>query len=305
MTARNADGSTAVDLGSDRGVRDGPRTSERMRRQRADPDRERLAAEPAHHRRAAISPGVVGSSTQSITLRFHVICKGKPVQGALVYGDAVPFNQFSTPAEQPTGADGLATLTMNRAAGLPGDQQPGAAGDLRPRPQGGRGHPRGVSTRRLVSFPVDLEVSGDQHSGSPAVHSPPGLLCEDRRMPHLRLTDVDEATGLLKEEYDAAIGRAGKVFNIVKSMSLGPGVLHELDGALQGDHVRALEALTAGARAARHRRLSAERLPLLNTRRMQTTSVPRAQTKSWRSMRCTTTARPSCPRRCGRSATTR
>jgi alkylhydroperoxidase family enzyme len=44
-------------------------------------------------------------------------------------------------------------------------------------------------------------------------------------MSHLRLTEVDEATGLLKEEYDAAVGRAGKVFNIVKSMSLRPGVL--------------------------------------------------------------------------------
>jgi uncharacterized peroxidase-related enzyme len=44
-------------------------------------------------------------------------------------------------------------------------------------------------------------------------------------MAHLRLTDVDEATGPLKEEYDAAIGRAGKVFNIVKAMSLRPPVL--------------------------------------------------------------------------------
>ena len=44
-------------------------------------------------------------------------------------------------------------------------------------------------------------------------------------MAHLRLTDVDEATGPLKKEYDAAIGRAGKVFNIVKAMSLRPGVL--------------------------------------------------------------------------------
>jgi len=42
---------------------------------------------------------------------------------------------------------------------------------------------------------------------------------------HLRLIDVEEATGLLKDEYDAAVGRAGKVFNIVKSMSLRPGVL--------------------------------------------------------------------------------
>jgi uncharacterized peroxidase-related enzyme len=42
---------------------------------------------------------------------------------------------------------------------------------------------------------------------------------------HVRLIEVDEATGLLAEEYDAAIERAGKVFNIVKAMSLRPGVL--------------------------------------------------------------------------------
>ena len=44
-------------------------------------------------------------------------------------------------------------------------------------------------------------------------------------MPHLRLIDVEDATGALREEYDAAIGRAGKVFNIVKAMSLRPAVL--------------------------------------------------------------------------------
>ncbi len=44
-------------------------------------------------------------------------------------------------------------------------------------------------------------------------------------MAHLRLTDVEEATGPLKREYDAAMARAGKVFNIVKAMSLRPGVL--------------------------------------------------------------------------------
>jgi uncharacterized peroxidase-related enzyme len=42
---------------------------------------------------------------------------------------------------------------------------------------------------------------------------------------HLRLVNEDEASGLLKEEYDAAVARAGKVFNIVKAMSLRPGVL--------------------------------------------------------------------------------
>ena len=44
-------------------------------------------------------------------------------------------------------------------------------------------------------------------------------------VPHIRLIDVDEATGPLAEEYAAAMGRAGKVFNIVKSMSLNPSVL--------------------------------------------------------------------------------
>jgi alkylhydroperoxidase family enzyme len=44
-------------------------------------------------------------------------------------------------------------------------------------------------------------------------------------MPHLRLIEVEEATGALREEYVAAVARAGKVFNIVKAMSLRPGVL--------------------------------------------------------------------------------
>ena len=54
-------------------------------------------------------------------------------------------------------------------------------------------------------------------------------------MAHLRLIEVDEATGLLKEEYDAAVGRAGKVFNIVKAMSLNAGTLRasmDLYGAI-------------------------------------------------------------------------
>ena len=47
----------------------------------------------------------------------------------------------------------------------------------------------------------------------------------NRRVPHLRLIEVAEATGALRQEYDAAIARAGKVFNIVKAMSLRPAVL--------------------------------------------------------------------------------
>ena len=44
-------------------------------------------------------------------------------------------------------------------------------------------------------------------------------------MPHIELIGPDDATGLLKEEYDAAVARAGKVFNIVRSMSPNPRVL--------------------------------------------------------------------------------
>ena len=44
-------------------------------------------------------------------------------------------------------------------------------------------------------------------------------------MPHIRLIEPDEATGPLKVEYDAAIARAGKVFNIVKAMSPRPAIL--------------------------------------------------------------------------------
>src|SRR5437764_4764588 len=55
----------------------------------------------------SISPTTVTRSTQDVTLRFHVVaCGGRPVSGALVYTAAVPFNQFSVPAETPPGADG-------------------------------------------------------------------------------------------------------------------------------------------------------------------------------------------------------
>jgi alkylhydroperoxidase family enzyme len=43
--------------------------------------------------------------------------------------------------------------------------------------------------------------------------------------PYIRLIGEDEANGLLKEEYDAAVERAGRVFNILKAMSLNPPVL--------------------------------------------------------------------------------
>ena len=85
-------------------------------------------------------------------------------------------------------------------------------------------------------------------------------------MPHIRLIEPDDATGLLKDEYDAAVGRAGKVFNIVKAMSLRPEVLKALDGDVQGDHVRPLGPDPGREGAARHRHVASQRLLLLNGR---------------------------------------
>ncbi len=41
----------------------------------------------------------------------------------------------------------------------------------------------------------------------------------------IETTDVDEATGALRRQYQAAIGRAGRVYGIVKCMGSNPAVL--------------------------------------------------------------------------------
>lgn len=104
----------------------------------------------------SIAPSPVGSSTRSLTVRFHVsACGGRAIQGALVYGTPVPFNQFS-PAEQPTGADGWATLTMNREAAFPASSRQQLLVVFARARKPGEALLGGISTRRLVSFPVNL-----------------------------------------------------------------------------------------------------------------------------------------------------
>lgn len=44
-------------------------------------------------------------------------------------------------------------------------------------------------------------------------------------MAYIRTIAPEEATGALKPQYDAAIKRAGRVFNIVRLQSLNPPVL--------------------------------------------------------------------------------
>ena len=49
-------------------------------------------------------------------------------------------------------------------------------------------------------------------------------------MPWIRQIPIEEATGLLKREFDKAIERAGRVWNIVHIMSLNPRVLKDSMG---------------------------------------------------------------------------
>jgi uncharacterized peroxidase-related enzyme len=44
-------------------------------------------------------------------------------------------------------------------------------------------------------------------------------------MPWIRTVAPEEATGLLRKIYDAAVARAGKVFNVIRLQSVRPEVL--------------------------------------------------------------------------------
>ena len=103
-----------------------------------------------------ITPAVVTPGTRTIRIRFHVsACNGRSVEGALVYATPTPYQQF-TATEQPTAADGWAILTMRQLRYFPASgQQQLLVVFVRAR-KSGEDLLAGISTRRLVSFKVNL-----------------------------------------------------------------------------------------------------------------------------------------------------
>lgn len=156
VTARNADGSTQA-TSAQTAVVTSPSSTTGCARPAPVPVSELSLPERLNVDRQELDPAVVGRSTESLRVRFRVTaCNGKAVQGALVYVTAVPYNQFTVPAEVQTGADGYATLDMRRLSGYPATgQQQLLVMFVRAR-KGGEPELGGISTRRLVSFPVDL-----------------------------------------------------------------------------------------------------------------------------------------------------
>jgi hypothetical protein len=98
--------------------------------------------------------GPINERSETFTLKVRIgsTCS-RDVIGASVYVTAVPYNQFSIPAEELTGNDGTATLVFRRDANFPAsDQQQQLTLFIRAT-KPGEDPLGGISSRRLVAAP--------------------------------------------------------------------------------------------------------------------------------------------------------
>jgi hypothetical protein len=168
VVAKNADGQSTADSAPTDVVQKGtappPTTTTTPSRgggcpAGGNPDQVSAITSPAHLLidGQTSDPAVVSAGVQTLVVRYHVTSTcGGPVQGALVYATATPFNQFSIPPETPTGADGWAELRFQRLGGFPvSPKQQLVAMFVRGR-KPGESILAGISARRLFSIRVNL-----------------------------------------------------------------------------------------------------------------------------------------------------
>ena len=96
--------------------------------------------------------GPINEQTQTFTLKVRVgsTCSVN-IKGASVYVTAVPYNQFSIPAEELTGDDGTATLVFRRDANFPASSKQQQLTLFIRATKPGEDKLADVSTRRLVA----------------------------------------------------------------------------------------------------------------------------------------------------------
>ena len=103
------------------------------------------------------SPSPITRTVTDLQLRFHVsACAGRSIGNAMVYATAIPFQQFSVPAEVATDATGWATLSLHRMAGFPASSKQQILAVFSRARKAGDSPLGGVTGSRLVSFPVSL-----------------------------------------------------------------------------------------------------------------------------------------------------
>lgn len=112
-----------------------------------------------------------------------------------------PAGETFTPV-RPSGRNGMGRSAAKRR---------GAAAARPKAPEPAR-NPRRLMRRGMAGFPMPAPDPGGkaEHNGA---------------MAYIRLVEESEAEGRLRAIYDAAVRRAGKVYNIVKTMSPNPAVL--------------------------------------------------------------------------------